>query len=154
MLRMRILLLTLTFALSSGAARAATDLQIYFVDVEGGQSTLFISPSGQSMLIDTGEVAFNGRDPNRIAAVAKLAGLKQIDFVVITHFHSDHVGGVPKLAELIPIKTFVDHGTTVEHDPASEKLFTSYKATAAKGNRLVVKPGDHIPIRGIAVTVV
>ena len=154
MLRMRTLLLTLAFVLSSAGARAANNLQIYFIDVEGGQSTLFVAPSGQSMLVDTGEVAFDGRDPGRIAAVAKVAGIKQIDFVVITHFHSDHVGGVPKLAELIPIKTFVDHGTTVEHDAKGEELFTSYKAASSKGKRLVVKPGDHVPIRGIDVTVV
>src|SRR5271169_589552 len=92
-------------ALGSAAAnpQAAKPLQIYFVDVEGGQATLIVSPSGESMLVDTGWAGFNGRDADRIVAAAKLANVKQIDYLVITHFHADHVGGVPQLAARIPI---------------------------------------------------
>ena len=93
---------------------AAKTLDVYFIDVEGGQATLLVSPSGQSMLVDTGWSGFNNRDADRIAAAAKLAGIKQIDYLVITHFHTDHVGGVPQLAAKLPIKHFVDHGPNNE----------------------------------------
>src|SRR5579864_1662817 len=89
-------------------------LQIYAVDVEGGQATLIVSPSGESLLIDAGWPGFNGRDANRIVAVAKLAGVKQLDYVLTTHYHRDHVGGVPELADRIHIGTFVDHGPNLQ----------------------------------------
>src|SRR6059058_3991176 len=98
---MRIFLLGLV---SAALVMAAKTLDVYFIDVEGGQATLMVSPSGQSMLVDTGWAGFNNRDADRIAAAAKLAGVKQIDYLVITHFHGDHVGGVPQLAAKLPIK--------------------------------------------------
>src|SRR5271168_4775109 len=91
-------------------------LKIYFVDVEGGQSTLFVTPAGQSLLIDTGWPGNEFRDADRIAAVAKDAGVSKIDYVLITHFHVDHVGGVPQLVERIPVGTFIDHGVNRELD--------------------------------------
>src|SRR6185295_284391 len=98
----------------AGAANAAKTLDIYFVDVEGGQATLLASPSGQSLLIDTGYTAFGARDANRIVAAAKLAGVKRIDYLLITHHHSDHVGGVQNLVSRIPVSMFLDHGPSVE----------------------------------------
>src|SRR5712671_4755994 len=95
---------------------AAKTLDVYFVDVEGGQATLIVSPSGQSMMVDTGWPGFNNRDADRIAAAAKLAGVKQVDYLVITHFHTDHAGGVPQLAAKLPFRNFVDHGESIEHD--------------------------------------
>src|SRR3954469_11363168 len=108
---MRKLLLLLTAA---AVLPAAKNLEVYSIDVEGGQSTLVVSPSGESMLVDTGWGGFNKRDADRIAAVAKHAGVKKIDYLVITHYHSDHVGGVLQLAEKLPIRNFVDHGPSVE----------------------------------------
>src|SRR5271169_4580927 len=102
--------LSIFFLLTSALSAAQKPLQIYFVDVEGGQSTLFVTPAGQSLLIDTGWPDNNGRDADRIVAAAKKAGLSKIDYVLITHFHTDHVGGLPQLAERIPIGTFIDHG--------------------------------------------
>lgn len=136
------------------AIAASDDLTAYFVDVEGGQATLFVMPSGQSVLVDTGWAGFNGRDADRIAAAAKGAGVKQIDYLLITHFHLDHVGGVPALAEKIPIRNFVDHGDTVEHDANGQKLFDAYQKVVAKGNHIVVKPGDRLPVKGIDWTIV
>src|SRR5207302_5775260 len=92
------------------AAESSKHLQIYFVDVEGGQATLVVSPSGESLLIDTGWPGYEGRDADRILAAAHQAGLKQIDYVLITHYHRDHVGGVPQLVDGIKVGTFVDHG--------------------------------------------
>src|SRR5580700_1333248 len=120
-MNLRYAIATLCFA--ACLAAAPNDLTVYFIDVEGGQSTLFVTPSGQSVLIDTGWAGFNGRDAERIAATAKEAGVTQIDYLLITHFHTDHVGGVPALAAKLPIKNFVDHGDTVEHTPAGQKLF-------------------------------
>src|ERR1700747_585368 len=76
---------------------ASHQLKVYFVDVEGGQATLFVTPAGQSLLIDTGWPGNNGRDADRIIAVPKDAGINKIDYVLITHFHDDHVGGLPEL---------------------------------------------------------
>src|SRR6478672_8558857 len=101
-------------ALVQTADAARKPLQVYAIDVEGGQSTLVVSPSGQSLLIDTGWSGFNGRDAERIVAAAKAAGLKQLDYVLITHYHRDHVGGVPQLADRMKIGTFVDHGPNQE----------------------------------------
>jgi len=93
-------------------------LQIYFVDVKGGQATLFVTPKGESLLIDTGWPGNGGRDANRIAAAAKNAGIQKIDFVLITHYHDDHVGGAPQLAAKIPVGTFIDHGENRETSDA------------------------------------
>ncbi len=130
---------------------AGGDLTAYLIDVEGGQSTLFVTPSGQSVLIDTGFPGFNGRDADRIAATAKLAGVTQIDYLLITHYHADHVGGVPAIAARLPIKNFVDHGDTVEHTPAGQKLYDDYQKEVAKGKHIVVKPGDKLPIKGLGL---
>jgi competence protein ComEC len=151
--RVTAILLWLTF-LTTCLTAAANDLTVYFIDVEGGQSTLFVTPSGQSVLIDTGFPGFNGRDANRIAATAKAAGVKQIDYLLITHYHGDHVGGVPAIAALLPIRNFVDHGETVEHTPAGQKLYDDYLKEVAKGNHIVVKPGDKLPIEGLEWTIV
>src|ERR1700741_2270395 len=86
---------------------AEKPLEIFFIDVEGGQSTLFVAPGGQSLLIDTGWGYNAFRDANRIAAAAKLAKIKKIDYVLITHYHADHVGGVPQLVQKIPVGTFI-----------------------------------------------
>lgn len=95
---------------------AAQTLDIYFIDVEAGSATLIVSPSGQSMLID-------GGTPNMVArnmAAIKDAGLKQLDYELVTHFHADHYGAVPALAKQIPIRTFVDHGPAVEYHQSEE----------------------------------
>jgi beta-lactamase superfamily II metal-dependent hydrolase len=135
-------------------AHAARNLEVYSIDVEGGQATLVVSPSGESMLIDTGWGGFNKRDADRILAAAKSAGVKKIDYLVITHYHSDHVGGVPQLAEKIPILNFVDHGPSVEDSKQAQVLVNGYTAFRDKGKHLEVKPGDIIPIKGIEVKVV
>ena len=134
---------------------ASNDLTAYFIDVEGGQATLFVAPSGQSVLVDTGWAGFEGRDADRIAKAAQDASVKQIDYLLITHFHADHVGGVPALAAKLPIKNFVDHGESVEvSTPQGKKLYDAYMAEVTKGNHIVVKPGDKLPIKGVTWEIV
>lgn len=127
-------------------------LDVYFIDVEGGHATLYVSPSGESMLVDAGYAGFEGRDAARIAAAAKNAGVSRIDYLVVTHYHNDHVGGVPALAERIPILTFVDHGPTSESGERAA-LYQTYLATRGKGAHRPVRPGDRIPVAGITVQV-
>ena len=132
---------------------AAKNLEIYSIDVEGGQATLFVSPSGESMLVDTGWGGFDKRDANRIAAAAKASGVKKIDYLVITHFHADHVGGVLQLAEKLPIRNFVDHGESVEENQPAKVLMNTYVEYRNKGTHIHVKPGDAVPIKGLDVKV-
>jgi competence protein ComEC len=132
-------------------------LHIYFVDVEGGQATLFVTPAGQSLLIDTGWPDNEGRDANRIVAAAKSAGIDKIDYVLITHFHDDHVGGVPQLAARIPIGTFIDHGENREAgDAVTVKGWQAYQALLATGKykRISLKPGDAVPVKGMEATII
>jgi beta-lactamase superfamily II metal-dependent hydrolase len=133
---------------------AAQELKVYAIDVEGGKSTLYISPSGQSMLIDAGYSGFGGRDAKRIVAAAHIAGVKQIDYLVITHYHHDHVGGVPELAALIPIRNFVDHGASFETKKDVSIELRGYERARKKGKHIEVKAGDRIPIDGLDVQVV
>jgi beta-lactamase superfamily II metal-dependent hydrolase len=150
---MRKLLLIAVMVFLSAPLRAAGTLDVYFIDTEGGQSTLFVSPSGQTMLVDTGNLEPKGRDPARIAAVAKRAGVDHIDYLLITHYHSDHVGGVPELAKLLPITNFVDHGPEVEKDANAEALVRNYLGVRDKGHHILAQPGDRIPVTGIDVFV-
>ena len=148
-----VLSVILTFAPAIFAFAAEKPLQIYSIDVEGGQSTLVVSPSGEALLIDTGWSDFNGRDADRIVAAAKAAGVGQLDYVLITHYHRDHVGGVPQLAEKIKIGTFVDHGPNQEDSDVTREDYAAYEKAVAGHKRLVVKPGDRVPIEGLDVLV-
>jgi beta-lactamase superfamily II metal-dependent hydrolase len=161
MLRLRLLLVllaTVAVALSLNAQGAAGGkLRAYFIDVEGGQSTLFVTPAGKSLLIDTGWPGNNFRDADRILAAAKSAGLSRIDYVLITHYHDDHVGGVPQLVQRIPVSTFIDHGPNRELDHgATERGYAAFQKVLAetKAKEIVPKPGDRLPIQGMDVTVI
>jgi competence protein ComEC len=136
-------------------SQAAGTLEIYSIDVEGGGATLLVAPSGQTLLVDAGNPG--SRDADRIAAAVKTAGASQIDFLVVSHFHGDHVGGVVDLAARVPIRTFVDHGSEV-HDGSQfrlgENIFQGYLTARAKGSHLEVRPGDTVPVKGLDVRVV
>jgi competence protein ComEC len=145
------------FTVAAPNAASPKGLQIYFVDVEGGQATLFVTPEGKSLLIDTGWPGNNGRDADRIAAAAKDAGIKKIDFVLITHYHDDHVGGAPQLAAKIPVGTFIDHGENREtSDASASRVFAAYQELLSSGKykHIVAKPGEVLPITGMQVRVV
>ena len=136
----------------ASSARAAKTLDIFFIDTEGGQSTLVVSPSGQALLIDAGYSNFSGRDADRIANAAKAGHVKHIDYVLITHHHSDHEGGVPNLLQRLTVGTFYDHGPTVEEKP--DKTYKAYQDAMAGQHHETIKPGDSIPVKGLDVTVV
>src|SRR5207247_8327761 len=131
-------------------------LDIYLVDVEGGNSTLFVSPSGESLLIDTGNGgSAAARDAGRIMAAIKDAGLRQIDHLITTHWHGDHFGGMAELAARIPIRQFIDHGPNVQPAAAADDfLQKTYPQLYAKGKHTVTKPGSKISVSGLDVLVV
>jgi beta-lactamase superfamily II metal-dependent hydrolase len=144
---------------ASSAARlpplaARSTLDVYFVDVEGGQATLFVAASGESMLVDAGFPGHDDRDAKRIASAAADAGVTRIDYLLVTHYHRDHVGGVPALAARLPVGAFVDHGASVEQGAGAAALYEAYLQTRAKGRHLQVAPGDTIPVSGLDVRVV
>src|SRR5882672_11142472 len=140
-----VLFVALTPFCSTGMPAAPKTLDIYFIDVEGGAATLIVTPTGESLLVDSG---FPGdRDAGRIAHVAlEVAGLKQIDHCLVTHWHRDHEGGVPALAKLIPIKHYYDHGLpqTIAADMQAE-FIEAYKQTT-QGQSVTLKPDDRIKL--------
>jgi competence protein ComEC len=135
-------------------AAPANNLDIYWVDTEGGAATLIVTPSGQSLLVDAGYSTPDDRDAKRIFQAAQSAGLKKIDYLLTTHFHIDHVGGTAALARMIPIEHFLDHGDSVQaKDPQSGSYWEAYSVIAA-GKRTILKPGDKLPLKGIDAVVV
>jgi beta-lactamase superfamily II metal-dependent hydrolase len=148
---------------------AARTLDIYFIDVEGGQSTLIVTPAGESLLVDAGfpsDGTFasragnpaSARDARRIVAAAREAGVKQIDYLLITHFHADHDGGVAELAQLMPIRTFIDHGSVgadaEENVKGTLDVFAAYAAVRSKGKHIEPAPGDRLPLKEVDAIVV
>src|SRR5262245_35827699 len=138
------------------AAQTRATLDIYVIDVEGGNATLFAAPSGESLLIDTG----NGgqaatRDAGRIMAAVQDAGLTRIDHLITTHYHGDHFGAMSEIAGRIPIAEYIDHGTNVQANPATDAFLSDvYPALYAKSKHTVVKPGDRVAMRGVDVRIV
>jgi beta-lactamase superfamily II metal-dependent hydrolase len=144
-------------AVDSVVAQTRTTLDIYVVDVEGGNAMLFSAPTGESLLIDAGNVAPDAaiRDAERIMAAAKDARLSQIDNLITTHWHGDHFGGMAELAKRIPIRHFIDHGPTIQPTPAFDEFLTKiYPQLYAKAKHTVAKPGDKISVAGLDVQVV
>ncbi len=131
--------------------QTASPLRIYLVDVEGGNATLFVAPLGGSVLIDSGNPgAAAARDADRIMAAARDAGLSQIDHLITTHWHGDHFGAMSELATRIPIRNFIDHGPSVQPQPASDDfLKNAYPALYGKARHTVAQPGDRIPVPGL-----
>jgi len=168
-LRSRMLVAVLVAVLSASACtKTSESLDIYFVDVEGGQATLIITPGGETLLIDAGYPGQGKSDPTtgdpdvardaqRIAAAAADANVTHIDYLLISHFHADHFGGVMELAQLIPIGTILDHGTEdreARSNPQTLSLISEYKNVRKQSNYLVPTVGDRIPLEGVEITVV
>jgi competence protein ComEC len=140
--------------LAGGLWAASGNLQIYWIDAEGGAATLIVGPSGDSLLVDTANHAPDDRDAKRIFAATQKAGLQKIDVLLTTHFHSDHIGSMPALAKMIPIGTYMDHGESVEM--ARPQVAAAYKAYVeqSQGHRRILKAGDTIPMHGVKIQVI
>ena len=135
-------------AAQSGSART---LDIYFIDTEGGQSTLFRSPGGETLLVDTGNPG--ERDLSRILEVLKVAGVSRLDHLLTTHYHGDHYGGLLELAKQVPVARFYDHGENIEKREAFAAFRSAYEELS-RGKRTSLRPGDRIPVAGLDVRVV
>ena len=135
------------FAFMPFVNAAERGLGISFIDTEGGAATLIVTPAGESVLIDCGNPG--SRDAERIHKAAKQMGVTQIDHMVITHWHSDHYGGIARLSKLLPIKNYYDHGIpeALEEDKKGfETLIEPYKQASA-GKSKTLTPGDTIPLK-------
>ena len=141
------------FCLPLPAATGARQLRIYSIDVEGGQSTLLVGPAGTSLLVDTGWPGNNGRDADRIQAAMHDAGITKIDHLLVTHFHVDHVGGVPELVKRVPVGEFLDHGENREDSDITRHDYAAYLKAIEGKPRRIVHPGDTIDMPGLSVIV-
>ena len=133
--------------LATAQTKTSKDLQVYVIDVEGGNATLFVAPSRESLLIDTGNAGAVAapRDAGRIVEAIKDAGLQQIDHLITTHWHGDHFGGMAELAKQVPIREFIDHGPNVQPGELADTfLQKTYPQLYAKAKHTVAKPGDKI----------
>src|SRR5215510_6019649 len=156
-MRRRIFILLLVpFMFLHAQTRNGKTLDIYVIDVEGGNATLLVSPQGESLLIDTGNIgAAAPRDADRIIAAAKDAKLQQIDHLVTTHWHGDHFGGMAELAKRIPIRDFIDHGANAQPAAATDAFLKDiYPQLYSKAKHTVAKPGDKIGLSGLNAVVV
>ena len=135
------------------AAAKVGPLLLYAIDVEGGQATLLVAPSGQSLLIDTGWPGNQGRDAQRILAAMHDAGIARLDHVLITHFHTDHVGGVPELVKRVPVGEVLDHGLNREDSDITRRDFAAYLKAIEGHARRIVHPGDTIDLPGLSTIV-
>ena len=154
-----LVLLTCLLAPPAPIDAQSRNLDIYFIDVEGGGATLVVSPSGESLLIDSGFQRPDDRDAKRIHAVTRQAGLKRIDYHMVTHFHADHVGGLTALGNMIPIVRFFGHGGKAESGdvgkgiPGVQEWMDTYQKVS-EGKRTILQLGDELPLKGVRVQVI
>ncbi len=139
------------FALPCRAGLADQQLDIYWIDTEGGGSTLMVTPTGESVLIDSGNPG--GRDAGRIHHTAtQVARLKRIDHYLSTHFHIDHFGGAAELAQLLPIGTVYDNGIppqSPDNNPGDTTFVLKIKPYREMKveRRVIIRPDGEIPLQ-------
>jgi len=145
-----LLILVLSASLAVAQTKSPKTLDIYVIDVEGGNAVLFVAPSGESMLVDTGNGGDGAvRDAGRVMAAVKDAGVKQIDHLIITHYHNDHIGALSELATHISIKQFIDHGANTQPGPNIDPVLQRYSELYSHAKHTVARPGDKIAIAGL-----
>ena len=143
-----LLCLALVVAAPSAQNTPSKTLDIYVIDTEGGKATLFMTPGGESVLLDSGNPGT--RDLDRIMAVLfGELGVTKLDYLISTHYHVDHIGGMQELAKRVPIATYVDHGPSIETREQVAGFQQAYAELYGKAKHLVVKPGDKLPIAGL-----
>ena len=143
--------------LALGAVLAGSQtgrLDVYFVDVEGGEATLIVTPSKRAVLIDGGWASFENRDARRVVAAARDAGVERLDYLIATHFHGDHIGAIPEIARRLPVATFVDNGKPLETTIDVVAPYVAYAAARAQAAHRVVKPGDRLFLDGVEIEVI
>lgn len=140
--------------LSVFALQAAGTLDAYLIDVEGGKAVLVVAPSGESLLIDDGWPGYGGRDNHRIVEAAKAAGLKQIDYLLISHYDIDHLGDVPALLAAFPVRHIIDNGSLQTPGADFERRYKAFAEARDAMDHMTVKPGDKLPVKGVDITVV
>ena len=129
---------------------AASTLDIYWIDVEGGAATLLVTQAGETVLMDAGWPGFNDRDAKRIEQVVKNeAKATKIDYFITSHFHSDHVGGLPGLVKRVPVGKFVEHGDSIEKDSENGKKLWEGYLSVAEGKRMQVAAGEKLPLKSV-----
>jgi beta-lactamase superfamily II metal-dependent hydrolase len=135
---------------------AADTLDLYVLDTEGGKAVIVVPPGGETMLIDAGYPTKDDRDTNRIVTAAQALGIKSFDYIVATHYDMDHAGNIPRLDARIPGRIFVDHGAILPTANARNKaeFYEPYLKAIGDRKRMIVKPGDVIPLKGVQITVV
>ena len=126
---------------------------IYSLDADGGQTTLIVSPSGASLMVDAGWPDRDGRYFARIQTAMKDAGITRIDHLLTTHYHVDHVGGVADLVKHVEIGEFIDHGENREDTNMGRQGYEGYLKAIEGKSRRIVKPGDTIQIPGLSIVV-
>jgi competence protein ComEC len=140
--------------ITAAAAASPPALTIYFLDVEGGQSTLLVTPEHQALLVDAGFPGFDDRDARRILAAMRDASVTRLDYLLLTHFHQDHIGGVPAIAQQIPIDVFVDHDVLIDTDRLTVAAFQSYEPVRSGHRQIHPRPGDRLPLKGLDVVII
>src|SRR5213596_3916878 len=129
--------------------RSTNQLTIYVVDVEGGNATLFVTPAGESVLIDTGNLNGAVRDVGRIMDAVRDAGLTQIDHLILTHYHADHFGGMEELSKRIPIREFIDHGPNVQPGAGADWERDVYPKLYGQAKHTIAKASDRIALKSV-----
>ena len=136
--------------------RATDTLDFYVIDTEGGKAVIVQTPGGEAMLIDAGNPTRDGRDTKRIVAQAQAIGIKQFDYILATHYDGDHVANITNVDAQIPGRVFVDHGEILPTATArgERQNYEAYLKMVGGRKRMIVKPGDTIPLKGVEMTVV
>lgn len=142
----------LGLALVTLEAQRGKTLDIYVADTEGGKAALYVSPSGQAVLVDSGNPG--ERDTGRIVAMLGEAGVERLDYLVSTHYHVDHIGGLQELSRRIPIAHYVDHGPSVEEREPVQGFHAAYAEIRARARHTVAKPGDRLAVGGLDFRIV
>jgi competence protein ComEC len=147
------MIFSMVFAMPAPAQTGTSPtLDVYVIDVEGGNPTLFVSPSHESLLMDTGNVGAVAapRDAGRILDAMKAAGVQRIDHLITTHWHGDHFGGMAELSSRVPIAEFIDHGPNLQPSEVADAfLQNTYPKLYANGKHITAKAGDRIPMTGL-----